>query len=1285
MKWNRLVLILWIALSVPVTGQNRATPLITQTIDPTKLVRLHGSVHPLAQARYDRGAVPDSFPAERVLLLLDRPTERETALRKFLGDVHQRGSASYHQWLTPQEYGHRFGPADSDVQTAASWLKSQGFNVAKVTKSKQFIEFSGTAGQLRKAFHTEVHQYNVQGETHYGNASEISIPEALAPLVRGVSPLNDFRAKPQLHVLGPAAYSRTTKKTTPQWTITSTNGNFYALAPEDFVTQYDLAPLYQAGVDGAGQTIGIINESNIDLSLVNAYQQLFGLSGNPTQVVIDGNDPGTLREVDVEAYLDVEVSGAVAPKATVNLYISSGGNLQDPLSLAAIRAIEDNQASVLSVSFGLCEYYLGSSRNQLWSGLWEQAAAQGQTVFVSSGDSGSAGCDFAGYHHAHSGLAVNGLASTPWNVAVGGTDFYYSDYAQGAPSAATLWNQTNDSNLGSLKAPLPEQPWNNPLGLNANPYPPGVPSDIAAGGGGASSCAMQSGTSCTSGYAKPSWQTGAGVPADGVRDLPDLSLFAANGLNLSAYPICAFAGECVPGANPTEILLVGGTSASSPAMAGIMALVNQKYGRQGQANFTLYPLAQQEPSAFHDVTLSSNNVPCEQGSPNCSLDSNGDGRYTLQQYAAGTGYDLASGLGSVDANVLVNNWSSITFQPTSTTLHLSSTSIAHGTPITVTSSVAPTSGSGTPSGEVAILTNSTLPSSQAQTFLALSGGTGSGSIDFFPGGTYQVSADYRGDGVFGKSTSSPVALTVTPENSNINFSVMDFLNVVSNGGTVQYDDPLSLNIQPVGVSAPTGKTNGKATGTATFTVDSNKQTAPLNGVGVARWAPPALAIGTHTASATFSGDASFSASSASPITFSVTKGLPFMTDYVSVPLGNLPGGRFIAPGGSLTVSVVLGPYYGVVGTAAPTGTVTVCLGPGNFNNTCVNSNYSQTAALASPSGSNGQRSSAMVTFQNLAAGDYYVSVAYNGDPVWQVWGLLDTAPVIVTSTNPAPSASATTLAITPNSISGIQAATLAVTVAGPAGAAVAPTGFITFYDNNSSAPYLEYYNLIPSNTGASATFTGSYFSPAYFWNNGDNQITAVYSGDTNYLPSSSPVVHLAVTQSGGDFSLTPQLPQITVASGGSGTVGLNLASLSNFNGVVTLTCAPSSSKISCGVNPSAPTLNGTATATLTINASAQAPGLSAHEGNRLGWLGGGGGFVLASVLLGGFANRKRRLALLLSLSLLAALFAAAGCGSGGSQNIQPPPPPPNAATYSVVVSATANGIIHNAKITVIVH
>jgi hypothetical protein len=1294
-------------------AQGPSTPLITKPIDEAQVTVLHGNVHPLAQARYDVGAVPDSFPAQRLLLLLNRPAEKETELQQFLHDVHTPGSASYHQWVTPQQFGERFGPADSDIEAAVGWLSSHGFSVRGVSKSKRLIEFSGTAGQLRQAFHTQIHEYSIAGESHYANADEISIPAALAPLVHGVSPLNNFRARPYIKEVGSALYSRATKKATPLWTapnqFPSANANEYLLAPEDFATQYDLAPLYQAGVNGSGQTIGVINESNIDISLVEAYQQLFNLSSNPPQVVIDGDDPGTLEGPDVEAYLDVELSGAVAPGATVNLYISNGSDLQDPVGLAALRAIEDNQASVLSVSFGEWEAFLGEAGNQLWAGLWEQAAAQGQTVLVAAGDNGPEDSwPWA------SVLSVSGLASTPWNVAVGGTDFYYSDYASGGASAATLWNQTNDSNLGSLKAPLPEQVWNDPLGLNVIPnlleY-----TAIGAGGGGASSCSTLSSSTnaCLSGYPKPSWQTGPGVPADGARDLPDVSLFASDGSNLSAYPICAYEGECAVGpAGEAEVFLAGGTSASAQAMAGIMALVAQKYGRQGQADFTLYALARQKPAAFHDITLGSNDVPCGPGTPYCAMSTSGV--YATTVYSAGPGYDLASGLGSVDASVLVDDWNSITFLPTTTTLHLSATSITHGTPVTVSATVAPQSGQGTPTGDVAILTDTSLPANQGQGFITLSGGTGSQTLNYFPGGIYQVTGQYGGDGVYGVSTSPPVTLSVSPENSNINFIVYGeggyVINPAQNANTGFYGQPVFLSVQPTGVSAATGKTDGNATGSVTFTLDSVSATLPLNAMGVASWTSPNLAVGTHTASATYSGDASFNASSATPLTFSVAKGQPFIQAWPSAPFLEIAGG-------SLAVSVFVGPLYGeafgesaALGTIAPTGTATVCLGPWNFNTACFNPNYEQTVPLVAPSGYNSQYSSGMVTFPSLAAGSYTLTAYYSGDANWQSWGLIILNTFVVNSAT-TPAATTTTLTVSPTSISGTQTATFSGTVTGPAGAKVAPTGTVTLFDSGYTSGYLVWIPLVPAQSGASATFntTGYPFSAAAFWNNGANQITAVYSGDTNYLPSTSNVVTLNVTQSGGDFMMTPQLPQITLQAGSSGRVGVNLTSLYNFSGVVNLTCAPSSSNLTCSVNPASLTLNGAATATLTINASAQAAGLFlprevAHavlpvlhgEGTQArapvphGWLGAAGSLICAFFLLSGLADDRRKMSWLLGLGLLAALSLALSCGGGAS--IQPTASsssssssPSPAETYSVLVSGTAaNGIIHNAKVMVVV-
>jgi len=1289
MKQVQYCLILFallIATVRPIYPQATASRLITKPVDETKLITLYGNVHPLAQARYDHGVVPDAMPAQRILLLLNRPPEREAALQKFLRDVHTRGSVRYHQWVTPERFGAQFGPADADIEAATGWLRTQGFDVTRVAKSRQFIEFSGTAGRLRRAFHTEIHQYDINGTTHYANASEISIPASLAPMVRGVSPLNSLHAQPHIRIAGPALYSRMTKKATPLWTIPNLFGTAnpyaYPVAPEDLAMQYDLGPLYQAGTNGSGETIGIINSSNVDLSMVNAYQQLFGMANNPTQIVIDGGDPGIVQGADTEAYLDVEVSGAMAPGATVNLYISDGNVLQDPLVLAAIRAVEDNQASVLSASFGQCEANLGNAGNQFWFLLWEQAAAQGQTVFVSSGDSGP-------YCNYGPSISVSGLASTPWNIAVGGTDFYYSDYATGGASATTLWNQTNDSNLGSLIAPLPEQVWDDGFGLDviSNGMQRG---EIYSGGGGPSSCSTQSATTgdCAGGYPKPSWQVGPGTQTDSVRDIPDVSLFASNGANLSAYPICAYPGECAAGAGEVEVLMTGGTSASSPAMAGIMALVDQKYGRQGQADVVFYPVAQQTPTAFHDITLGGNYFPCNQGSANCALNANGYFGSTVD--AAGPGYDLATGLGSVDANVLVENWNAITLLPTKTSLTLSSTKITHGTAVTVTTSVAPASGSGVPTGGVAITTTSPLPASQGQTALTLNGGTSTQSVNFFPGGYYYVFADYHGDAIFGASSSSPVALTVSPENSNITFSFLDRGTAITNGGTVQYNDPLSLIVQPVGVSAPKGMTNGNATGSAKFTVDSTSAVVALSSSGVANWTPPALSVGSHTAGATYSGDASFNSSSATPVAFSVAKGQPWVRMYFDVPEPPPYPTLNINTGGSLTVTVVVGPLYGGFatgsqappGTVTPTGTVTLCLGP-DYNVPCQNATYSLTTTLSPASGTNSQYASGSVTFTNLAAGEYFPSAVYSGDATWASQGTLEILTVNVYSITPLLETT-TTLNITPSNISGSQLATFSGALTGAGNLGTAPTGTIDFYDNGV---FIAYIVLPFANPGTTDPYS-FVMNSSSFWTSGSNQITAIYDGDSNYQPSVSSVVNLGVTQNGGDFTLAPQLPQITLKAGGAGSVDLNLSSLNNFNGAVTLTCEPSSSQITCGVNPATPTLNGSVTATLSINATAQAAAASAQSANRgTLWLSAGGGLMVVSFVLRGLTDRKRRRSVLLALVVLVGVSIAPGCGSGSNQSNPPPPPPPpppNSHIYSVLVTATANGIIHNAKVTVVV-
>src|SRR5712691_369065 len=827
-----------------VLAQTQPRSRITQPIDEHVQVTLKGNVHPLAQARYDQGPVPDSFLAKRMLLVLQRSPERETALHQFLQDAHTLGSPSHHKWLTPEQFGELYGPDDSAIAAVTAWLQKHGFSVARVTKGKTAVEFSGTAGQFREAFDTEIHTYVVNGDTHHGNNRDPQIPAAFASVIAGITPLNDFRPTPQLKVLGKALYNPKTHAVTPEWTINSTLP-LLALAPGDFAVQYDLNPLYNAGTNGTVVSIGIIGASNVYPNVVANYRSFFGLPPGTLNIIIDGLDPGPSATVnhgnwaELESFLDVELPGAVAPGATINLYTAADTSVQSGLLLAAKRAVEDDVADVLSTSYGECEQELGSSGNQFWAALWEQAAAQGQTSFVSSGDNGPAGCDnFNAGLPAQLGLAVSGFSSTLWNISVGGTDFFYTSYngtaAAQSAELATYWNMTPSgltSPATSLLKPVPEQPWNQAFGLDlyyGGVYNPNQPS-IVAGSGGASSV-----------YPKPTWQSGKGVPSDGMRDLPDVSLFAANGENDSFYPIC-LPGDGCGGQNQAyfEITAVGGTSASSPAIAGIMALVNQKYGRQGQANFTLYPLATQHPSVFHDVIVGSNVVPCLAGSPSCTLsmaNDNTKGFNTLGHYYAGPGYDQASGLGSIDANLLVQYWNSLSFSPSSTSLSLSQTTFTHGTPVNV--SVAVAGSGGTPSGDVGLLaTQSSAAANISLNELTLKNGAASATVNNFPGGQYQLTARYTGDTVFAPSSSTPVTLNVAPEASSVIVSGSAWNNSansfapIANGASFPYGTYIAIDAQPIGANAPQGGSDGIATGTATFTdtVGSNSiSSGPLN-------------------------------------------------------------------------------------------------------------------------------------------------------------------------------------------------------------------------------------------------------------------------------------------------------------------------------------------------------------------------------------------------------------------------------------------------------------------------
>jgi len=517
------------------------------------------------------------------------------------------------------------------------------------------------------------------------------------------------------------------------------------------------------------------------------------------------------------------------------------------------------------------------------------------------------------------------------------------------------------------------------------------------------------------------------------------------------------------------------------------------------------------------------------------------------------------------------------------------------------------------------------------------------------------------------SKSSPVVLAVGAERANLNFAAVvaqpsSTPAAIASGGTVPYGALLTLGIQPTGVSAASGTTNGVATGTATFSVDSNTNTVPLDSTGLAVWAVPTLALGSHTAGASYSGDSSFGAGTASQLSFVVAKAQPVVSFQLPDLLGLL-GNVALRTGDSTTISVaVTAPFPGI--GAPPTGTVTVSLG-----------SLVQTIAL---SVINNYESTALVTFSNLTAQCYsFPSASYSGDSNWLPAGNgIDGSLCVSPGTN-APTT--TTLTVTPGSISGSQTATFTATVSPPSSSATSPTGFVSFFDNGA----LLFNQLFPSSSssGGSSTVQVSGIYPSEFLTNGANQITAVYSGDCCYSPSSSAPANIMAVSNSPDFTLTPQVPQILIKAGGSGNVGLNVSSLAGFNGIVDLTCIPSSTNLTCGLTPASLTVNGVASATIHINVlSATSQSSLARSTTHFHVA----GFVtLACICLGGSGRRKWTV--ICGFALMALLLFIASCGGGGQQTFQSPPPTaPNTSYYTVLVSATGNGVIHNSQITVAV-
>jgi len=686
----------------------------------------------------DRGPVESSEVLSGVTLILAPTTAQQTQLESLLESQRDPSSPEYQHWLTPEEFASRFGASDSDIAKITAWLIGQNLSISEVARGRNFIVVSGAASAVEAAFNTSIHHFDLAGVKHLGNTIAPSVPQALNGVITDIRGLDDFRIAP-MHLKMRAV--------SPNYTTTS--GAHY-LAPDDVATIYDIAPLLAAGTNGNGQKVAIMGQTDINLSDIQAFRSQFNLPPNTPQVILTGRDPGTSSGDLLEADLDIEWAGAVARNATI-LYVNSTN-----VFTSAQYAIDQNLAPVISMSYGGCEEENSSSIRS----LAQQAAAQGITWVASAGDSGAAACDSDTSSVATHGLAVNVPASFPEVTAVGGTEF--------SENSSSDWSSANTANDGSALLYIPEIAWNDTALVH----------QLDASGGGTSIY-----------YSKPLWQSGAGVPADGARDVPDIAFSASP--NHDGYLM--YSGG--------SFYIVGGTSVPTPVFAGVLGLLNQyllssgktQTAGLGNINPTIYHLWQTTTGVFHDVTAGSNIVPCTTGTPNCSTGSFG--------YSAGAGYDQVTGVGSADINKLFGNWTGSIVSSVSTSTQVTATpsTVAQNASTNLTATVRPASGSTLPTGAVVFTSGSKALGSASLTNGSVTLPVAASALTV---GANTITATYAGNTMFtGSSGSTSVSVTDGGTNSAVVPSVSP--NPVV-GRRASWSFTITLNDES---STPTNLTN----------------------------------------------------------------------------------------------------------------------------------------------------------------------------------------------------------------------------------------------------------------------------------------------------------------------------------------------------------------------------------------------------------------------------------------------------------------------------------------------
>jgi hypothetical protein len=914
-----LVMLAFSALPQGTQAQALLQDRIAQPIESANAVPLTGTLHPLAKSEFDAGLVDNAKVLQGMIINFKRSEAQEANLKALLAAQQEPSSPSYHQWLTPAQFGQQFGMSAADLAQVSAWLQQEGFTITSVSQSSNSISFNGSVASVEKAFQTQIHNYNVNGETHFANSTQISIPSALGSLVNNVHGLNDFKLKPKL------VKRRFTSGLT---------GSHY-LAPGDLAVIYDINPLYTAGDTGKGVTVAVVGQTDIVPADITDFRAAAGLSvNNPTVVTVPGTTPesvetGAANNDLSETDLDLEYSGGVATGASIILVNS--GDVGTSLQYAIQNTINGLTVPIISQSYGACEASYETAAITATESLLEQANSQGQTVVLAAGDTGAADCDDSSTQTIQSatlGLAVDYPGSSAYVTDAGGSEFM-GDGTAAAPQtgAGTYWSANGsgsvaDDVITSAKSYIPEMAWND----TAFAITQG--GGLSAGGGGASAL-----------FGKPSWQTGVpNIPADSHRDVPDISLDASP--DHDSYLYCtqvttvgspnAYVSSCQatsfrlsdPGQSDNDdfLALAGGTSFAAPEFAGLLAVIEQKLatgGGLGNINPSLYKLASNATtyaSAFHDITTGNNQVPCTTGSPNCPTGSN-----PVIGYVAGTGYDQATGIGTVDANNLATAFAALV-QTTGTKTAVTVTpgnSVAINEKLTFTATVTPnTAGATGPTGTVTFIVDNVAES--PLTISAASPYTAVFQTDFPSAGTHVVSASYSGDSNYTMSTSSGIPITVVASGTQATTTA-----VVANPTSFAIGASLTLT------ATVTGQTAGTLTGPVTFTTAGttigtvkqvtlgagNTATATLT---VTTAASLGFVAGTDTITATYGGDG-FNATSSGTTTVAVTNpGITVAATNMTISSPN--------PGNTGTSTITLTSTGGYSGTVA-----LVASGPSTLN------------------------------------------------------------------------------------------------------------------------------------------------------------------------------------------------------------------------------------------------------------------------------------------------------------------------------------------------------------------